>query len=179
MCAPTTINDYGSRIPESLSLRDRVGISRNKYAVPPTKHLMIVASLIFLTIFRVFGRTSLINELVFRANLPDLEWTLKKTNDARESQKRAYQATVSDVVPFFQRMVQQPRESRRVATSFGTTRVDKESSECLERLAEDIKNAVPVTSPAMVERVLQIMGLVNQRFVRSHLNDLLSEPQAP
>jgi hypothetical protein len=29
----------------------------------------------------------------------------------------------------------------------------------------------------MVERVLQNMGLANQRFVRSHLNDLLTEPQ--
>jgi hypothetical protein len=147
--------------------------------VPPTKHLVVVASSVFLTIFLVFGCASLINELVFRAKLPDLEWTLNKTNDARESQERAYQATVSEVVPFFKEWYSnlESQGESLLPLLESNAGAGKESSECLERLAEDIKNTVPVTSPAMVERVLQNMGLVNQRFVRSHLNDLLTEPQ--
>jgi hypothetical protein len=108
-----------------------------------------------------------------------LEWTLKKTNDARESQERAYQATVSDVVPFFKEWYSNLESQGEYLLPLPESNAGagKESSECLERLAEDIKNTVPVTSPAMVERVLQNMGLANQRFVRSHLDDLLAEPQ--
>eukprot|EP00978_Attheya_sp_CCMP212_P021400 scaffold62428_cov58-Attheya_sp.AAC.3 len=140
----------------------------------------ITSILICLSLFVVYGLIFIIIEFVIVARNPDL----------KHEKRQPYEDIVKDTIPFIEiwyRSLNLNDEDRSLVPAFNKptgglftrpiTTTSVIISGCLERVLDDVQMAVPYTSPIIIERISENMGLSEEPRVRAHLGDLLVEPQ--